>query len=276
MNNENKNEEEFTQAMKIMEKSKVLKMEDVLRYITDSTKLVEITTKFVECIEKKEKNINELKHDIKNYNKTFENISTDLYHSKKKSIELKYNEFKCSICQDLIRNKRVFLFPCGHMFDMDCIRLKLLDYENTGIEYLHEDNILIDKLFFELGFIPKKFFRDKEEDKDEKEDKGEEVEEIEEDKYYIQTLGQEAMKRVKKIGGFFSKIKKDIYQGFWKKEEIINKNDEENEKKYNELKKILNKHCVLCGDFLIDSVQNSLEIKLKFDDNEAEEPDFDI
>ena len=278
--NENKSEEEFTQAMKIMEKSKILKMEDVLRYITDSTKLVEITTKFVECIEKKEKNINELKQDIKNYNKTFENISTDLYNTKKKSMEIKYNEFKCSICQELIRNKRIFLFPCGHMFDMDCIRQKLLDYENTGIDYLHEDNILIDKLFFELGFIPKKFFKDekdeKEEEKEDKEDKGEEMEEIEEDKYYIQTLGQEAMKRVKKIGGFFSKIKNDIYQGFWGKEEDINKNDEEKDKKYNELKKILSKHCVLCGNFLIDSVQNSLGFKLNLDDNDEGEPDFDI
>ena len=75
-------------------------------------------------------------------------------------MEIKYNEFKCEICRELIRNKRIFLFPCGHMFDMDCIRKRLLDYENTGLENLHEDNVKIDKLFYELGYINRYVFKE--------------------------------------------------------------------------------------------------------------------
>jgi hypothetical protein len=154
-NSENNNEKKLSKALEIMEKSKVLKIEDVLPYITDSLKIEEFKTHISECISQYEQNINELKQNIRSYNQTAENIKMDINKAKKKPMEIKYNEFKCEICRELIRNKRIFLFPCGHMFDMDCIRKRLLDYENTGLEYLHEDNIKIDKLFYELGYINK-------------------------------------------------------------------------------------------------------------------------
>ena len=59
----NKNEEKLTQALKIMEKSKVLKIEDVLPYITDSIKIEEFKSHISECISQYEQNINELKKE---------------------------------------------------------------------------------------------------------------------------------------------------------------------------------------------------------------------
>jgi len=249
-----KNEEKLAQALNIMDRSEVLKIEDVLPYITDSLKIEEFKTHISECISQYEQNINELKQNIRSYNQTAENIKMDINKAKKKPMEIKYNEFKCEICRELIRNKRIFLFPCGHMFDMDCIRKRLLDYENTGLEYLHEDNIKIDKLFYELGYINKYTF--KENDTEEK------IEEPQVKK------GEETMK---KIGGIFSKIKNEFSNIGGMKKEDLKIIKEQKEKQYLPvLNEILSKNCVLCGNFLVDSVQCSL------DDNSANEPNFDL
>ena len=248
-----KNEEKLAQALNIMDRSGVLKIEDVLPYITDSLKIEEFKTHISECISQYEENINELKQNIRSYNQTAENIKIDINKAKKKPMEIKYNEFKCEICRELIRNKRIFLFPCGHMFDMDCIRKRLLDYENTGLENLHEDNVKIDKLFYELGYINRYVF--KENDTEEK------VEEP-------QIKKEET---IKKIGGIFSKIKNEFSNIGGIKKEDLKLIKEQKEKSYlSALNELLSKNCVLCGNFLVDSVQCSL------DDKSANEPNFDL
>ena len=250
---DSKKEEKFTQAIKIMEKSKILKIEDVLPHITDSIKIEEFKKQISDCISQYEKNISDLKFNIKTYNNIAENIKSDIDKIKKRSMELKYNEFKCEICRELIRNKRIFLFPCGHMFDMNCIRKRLLDYENTGLENLHEDNVKIDKLFYELGYINRYVF--KENDTEEK------VEEP-------QIKKEET---IKKIGGIFSKIKNEFSNIGGIKKEDLKLIKEQKEKSYlSALNELLSKNCVLCGNFLVDSVQCSL------DDKSANEPNFDL
>ena len=158
---DSKKEEKFTQAIKIMEKSKILKIEDVLPHITDSIKIEEFKKQISDCISQYEKNISDLKFNIKTYNNIAENIKSDIDKIKKRSMELKYNEFKCEICKGFIKNKNIFLFPCGHMFDMNCLRECLLNYEITGLDYLHSDNLLIDKLSYDLGYIPNRVFVEK-------------------------------------------------------------------------------------------------------------------
>ena len=250
---DSKKEEKFSKAIDIINKSKILKIEDVLPHITDSVKIEEFKEQITKCINQYEDNISSLKANIKNYNNIAEKIKLDINKIKKRSIELKYNEFKCEICRELIRNKRIFLFPCGHMFDMDCIRKRLLDYENTGLENLHEDNVKIDKLFYELGYINRYVF--KENDTEEK------VEEP-------QIKKEET---IKKIGGIFSKIKNEFSNIGGIKKEDLKAIKEQKEKSYlTALNELLSKNCVLCGNFLVDSVQCSL------DDKSANEPNFDL
>ena len=261
----NKDEEKFTKAIKIMEKSKVLKIEDVLPHITDSIKIEEFKSQISECISQYEDNINKLKDNIKNYNQTAENIKMDINKIKKKSMEIKYNEFKCEICKNNIKTKNIFLFPCGHMFDMNCIRETLLNYEITGLDYLHDDNVRIDELFFNLHYIPKRLFREKEKVEQEVEEpkKGDEKEKEKE--------------KENKLGGFLNKFK---FGEKTKKEEapVLNKEMENSYKDV--LNEILSKQCVLCGDFLVDSVQCPLNQKKKIEDSNGlkltikGEPDF--
>ena len=90
---------------------------------------------------------------------------------------------------------------------------------------------------------------------------------MEKDKIEETKKGEET---IKKIGGIFNKLKNEFNIGGPKKAEI-KKIKEQKEKKYLPiLNEILNKSCVLCGNFLVDSVQCSL------DDDNAEEPNFNL
>ena len=260
-NSDNNNEKKLAKALEIMEKSKVLKIEDVLPYITDSIKIEEFKSQITECITQYEDKIKKLKEDINNYNNTAENIKMDINKVNKKPMIIKYNEFRCEICGDSLTNKRIFLFPCGHMFDMNCIRQSLLDYESTGLDYLHEDNVKIDELFYRLGLIENPFFKENELRSVTTMLKGKQKMKIDEPK-----KAEEAMK---KIGGFFDKIKNEFkgkkgHNQMTNDEKIKVNNDSRN------LFKLLDKHCVLCGNFVIDSIQCPLN------DNGTQEPNFDL
>jgi hypothetical protein len=259
------NQNEFKQALDIMRESKILKIEDVLPHITDTIKIEEFKKQISKCINDYEANIKKLKEDINDYNKTAENIKGDIYRVKKKSIEITYSHCKCEICQGYIKDKNIFLFPCGHMFDMNCIKESLINYEATGLDYIHEKNLLIDDLFFKLGYSKVKSFN-----------KGGNLKKGETE---IETKKQEVVVE-RGASGFFNKIKNLDFSGFKRQEIQEEKNPKEMENLKNQLYEILSEQCVLCGDFMVDSIQCSLsQRKVEIDKdgfklNLPKEPDF--
>ena len=80
------------------------------------------------CITIYEKDIQTLKKDIVSYNKTAENIKFDILNVKKKSLNIRYDETICEICNSTIKDENVFIFPCGHIFDSQCIINMLCKY----------------------------------------------------------------------------------------------------------------------------------------------------
>ena len=257
------NQNEFNKALDIMKESKILKIEDVLPYITDSIKIEEFKKQISNCINEYETNIQKLKKDINDYNKISENIKSDISKIQKKSMDLAYNNCKCEICQGYIKDKRIFLFPCGHKFDMSCIKECLLNYEATGLNTIHDKNVEIDDLFFQLGLSKVRAFENtKEEEVKIEIKKPEEVEE-------------------KSVSALFNKIKE--YTGFKKQEILEVKDSKEMDMLRNRLYSILNEQCVLCGDFMIDTLQSSFSPRtdLESDKNRLKieifkEPDFSL
>ena len=260
----NNSQNEFKQALDVIKESKILKIEDVLPYITDNITIENFKLQISDCIKEYENNITNLKENINDYNLAAENIKVEINKIKKKSMEISNNNCKCDICNKPIEDKKLFLFPCGHMFDMFCMRDYLLDYEITGIDYLHNKNVEIDELFFKLEYSNKKIFAKKEVIiKNESEI-------IEENQENIPFLERAIINRPKppqkqKIG--LKRVK--------------------NYRQINNLKKklfdLLSEQCVLCGDFMVDSVQYSLDQKDVFGpDNKGlsllieKEPDFEF
>ncbi len=233
---------EFKQALDIMKESKILKIEDVLPHITDTIKIEEFKNQISTCIKEYETNIKQLKENINSYNITAENIKRDIDRVKKKSIEVDYINCKCEICQGYIKDKIIFLFPCGHMFDMNCIKDTLLSYEATGLDYVHDRNVEIDDLFFQLGYSKERSFKkDSKGGKDENEIK----------------KSEDIVERAP--SGFFSKF------GFKKQEVQETKNPKQIQILREKLYNILNEQCILCGDFMVDSIQCSLSQKERFE-----------
>ena len=148
---------------------------------------------------------------------------------------------------------------------MFCMRDYLLDYEVTGIDYLHNTNVEIDELFFKLEYSSKRIFSRKEPII-----KKESNDIIEENQENISFLEKEKINRPKaslsqKVG--LKRVK--------------------NYRQINNLKKklfdILSEQCVLCGDFMVDSVQYSLDQKDVFGPDDKglslqieREPDFNF
>jgi hypothetical protein len=125
-----KNNDNFNFALETMNESEVLKIEDVLPHIMGNIKIEVFKKEITQCINIYENNIQELKRDIANYNKTAENIKSDIYKVKKKHMEIRYKQCICEICNVTVKDDNIFLFPCGHIFDANCIILTLQKYGN--------------------------------------------------------------------------------------------------------------------------------------------------
>ena len=235
------NQNEFQEALKIMKDSKILKIEDVLPHITDTIKIEDFKKQISECITDYEENIKKLKEDITNYNKTAENIKNDIINLKKRSMEIPYSSYKCVICQVYIKDKNIYLFPCGHMFDANCIRECLLNYEATGLEYIHEKNVKIDKLFLELGYIEKSSYENSNRIK-------KNLNKIEEEKNQ-----SESPAVTNNIFRQFNLFKRQDNSD----DKSLLKNEKRKEAEI-ELNTILSEQCVLCGDYMVDSIQCSV------------------
>ena len=234
------NKQNEKDPIKIMKESKILKIEDVLPYISDEIKIEDFKSQISKCINEYEDNINHLKEDINNYNKANEIIINDIYKINKKSTEIKYGECKCDICQNIIKDRNLYLFPCGHFFDSICIKNCFFNYENDGIndKKLVDKNKKISNLFKKLKITDEKE-KNKMEDNDKKDSMG-----------------------------LFSKI---INYG----KEVIKKQEQNYEKltlkdiedAQNELNNLLTEQCPLCSEYLVENIQNSL-INEKKDYNE--------
>lgn len=237
-----------------MKKSKILKIEDVLPHITDTIKIEEFKKQISNCINEYEENIKKLKEDINDYNKTAENIKNDVYKVKKKSMEIQYSSCKCEICQSYIKDKNIYLFPCGHMFDLNCIRESLLKYQFNGLTHLKQKNLRIDELFYDLGLIKERTF------------------ELKGMNTFIKSNEEEKKmgdKQQNVAGGFLGKIR-DLKIFDKQDNPLANLPPQQVKAMKDELNNLLSEQCVLCGDYMVDSIQFSLydknEDNKKFDD----------
>ena len=229
------NKQNEQDPIQIMKESKILKIEDVLPYISDEIKIEDFKTQISKSINEYEENINHLKEDINNYNKANEVIINDIYKITKKSQAIKYSECKCDVCHKIINNKNLYLFPCGHIFDAICIKKCLKNYENEGVkqEKLIEKNKKIAELFKKL-----KINEENEKNKEEVERKD------------IVGMGQIIFSKIINYGKEVVNKAKEPSS-----EKLTIKEIEEEQKKLNNL---LSEQCVFCGEYLVESIQNSL------------------
>ena len=111
----------------------IINVEDILPFMDDETKLQDIKTDLQECIDIYEDGVSHLKEKIVTFNKSNKNIREDIYILNKRKIDCEHSKIKCHECQNNITENKFFLFPCGHMFDADCLVKLLIEYDASGI-----------------------------------------------------------------------------------------------------------------------------------------------
>ena len=238
----------------------ILNIEDILPYMDDETKLDDIKIDLQECIDVYEEGVSQLKQKIVAYNKSNGNIQEDIYVINKRKQNLEHSKIKCHVCQNNISENKFFLFPCGHVFDADCLIKILVDYNTNGIggEALNGKVKAIKSLTEKImNMQRKKSFHKK--------------------NIYLEGLskfGKKTKKTMKMFLTFVQKVKeneKELEKEKEKEKEKIKIIEEETDltkeeeiqlkELTNGLYNLLKEECVLCGQEMINSTQKQFSIE---------------
>ena len=111
----------------------IINVEDIIPFMDDEIKLQDIKTDLQECIDVYEEGVSYLKEKIVTFNKSNNNIQEDIYILSKRKLDFEHSKIKCHECQNNITDNKFFLFPCGHIFDADCLVKILIEYDASGI-----------------------------------------------------------------------------------------------------------------------------------------------
>ena len=135
----------LSKAKEIINKSKnMIQIEDVIPLMGDNEKLIELKDELKICIENSEKNESLLNKEINDFNESNDSIKKDIELSEKKAIKQKYTDLRCSKCNNAInksKDAKFFLFPCRHIFDLQCLIDTYMEFSllNLGDEKQRKD-----------------------------------------------------------------------------------------------------------------------------------------
>ena len=237
----------LSEAKIIISKSKnLIKIEDILPLMGGNVKINEFKDELKVCIQNYEASKGKLISEINLFNELNESINRDIDLSEKKAIQMNYTRIRCCRCNKNIRGEKYFLFPCKHIFDIEC----LID---TYIKF-KEFNKIEDKKFDQKITVIKKL-SEKIEKLKLKKKKANEYENKTKDLESLGTLQKLKTLNIKTL------ISKEIQKDQFSKEEELMLNDTERI-----LYNYLDEECLLCGKEVIESTQASF----------GEENDFDL
>ena len=109
-----------------------LKIEDILQYLDSDVKLKDIKEDLQSCIDVYEQGVSSIKQNIITFNKSNNIIQEDIFHTKKRKFELIHSNIKCRKCGNPITDNKFFLYPCGHIFDVDCLVKILVEFDEKS------------------------------------------------------------------------------------------------------------------------------------------------
>ena len=120
-----KEKHNLTKAKEIIEKSdNIIKIEDVIPLMSDNEKLNDLKEELAKCIQNSDESIIKLNNEIREFNEANNSINKDIDFSEKKAVKKKFTDLRCSKCNKNIntgKNSKFYLFPCQHIFDLQCL-----------------------------------------------------------------------------------------------------------------------------------------------------------
>ena len=122
---EKNKENGLEKAKEVIKKSDgIIKIEDIIPLMSDSEKLNDFKEELMKCIEYSKESELKLNNEIREFNEANNLINKDIDFSEKKAVKKKFTDLRCSKCNKSInsgKNSKFFLFPCQHIFDLQCL-----------------------------------------------------------------------------------------------------------------------------------------------------------
>ena len=126
--------ERFLEEKKIVNESNgFIKIEEVLPLMGDNVKINEFKDELKDCIKTYEKSVQLLNKEINEFNYSSTLIQKDISKAQKKAISVTYNKIRCHQCGQKIKDKKFFMFPCKHIFDLKCLINKYIEFNKQGM-----------------------------------------------------------------------------------------------------------------------------------------------
>ena len=219
-------------------------IEDILQSLDSQMKLKEIKNDLQSCIDVYEQGVSSIKQKIITFNKSNNSIQEDIFHTKKRKFELNPSNIKCHKCGNNIIDNKFFLYPCGHIFDVECAAKILIDYENKSVvnDDLKGRVKAVKNISNKIMNMQKK--------------KTEEKKNI-----FIDELSKLGKKTKGAMKRFMTLVKKDDKKSIWdeqedeKEGELTREEEIQLKELSNGLYDLLKNECVLCGQEMINSTQ---------------------
>ncbi len=158
--------ESLENAKKVIKESKgILNIQDVLPLMGDNVKISEFKDELNVCIQSYENIIQNLNKEFKEFNDSNDLINKDIELSQKKAIKMNYTRLKCYKCGKRIKEARFFMFPCKHIFDLECLieTYKEFNKNNLGDNKFKSKVKVINDLFNKINNLKEKKQKSKEE-----------------------------------------------------------------------------------------------------------------
>ena len=224
----------LSDAKNIIAESKgIIKIEDILPLMGDDVKISEFKKELKDCISSYEQSHQLLQKEIREFNDSNDLINKDIDLSEKKAIKMNYTRIRCLKCGKSIRGLKFFMFPCKHIFDVECLIVTYKEFNKHNLGDINFKNKVkvITELDRKIRHLKERKKKSMEEEQKTKE---------------IENLG--TLQKIKTLN-IKTLLSKDIKIQFTSEEEITLRNTEKMLYDY------LDDECLLCGKEMIDSTQ---------------------
>ncbi|KAK9767863.1 tethering complex subunit [Basidiobolus ranarum] len=125
-------------AMKFLQESDLLKIEDVLPFFPDFTHIDDFKEEICSALEEYDLHIEDLKGEMNQATRNAENIRQDIRELKNRFAIVSLDK-SCALCDQPILTRQFYIFPCQHGFHADCLINKVKQHLNpTQLRVLQE------------------------------------------------------------------------------------------------------------------------------------------